>query len=108
MCIWRESRLCGAYRRGGPKLAALLAGFVALCACLPPAGAQPLEPIRQPQFRADTNLILVPVTVTDGRGSNIEGLSVDSFSVLDNRHPQPIAAFYRSEERRVGKESRAR
>jgi Ca-activated chloride channel family protein len=53
-----------------------------------------LEPIRQPQFRADTNLILVPVTVTDGRGSNIEGLSVDSFSVLDNRHPQPIAAFY--------------
>ncbi|MBZ5617241.1 MAG: VWA domain-containing protein [Acidobacteriia bacterium] len=45
-------------------------------------------------FRIDANLILIPVTVTDARGSNISGLGKDSFTILDNRQPQPIAAFF--------------
>jgi len=76
------------------RLAALLPAVAAFSACFPPAGAQPLKSLDRPRFRADTNLILVPVTVTDGRGSTIKGLGVESFTVLDNRQPQPIAAFY--------------
>jgi Ca-activated chloride channel family protein len=66
----------------------------AACAFLPHTFAQPLRSPDHPQFRADTRLILVPITVTDGRGSNIQGLRADSFTILDNRRPQPIVAFY--------------
>jgi Ca-activated chloride channel family protein len=69
-----------------------LSAAAAFSACL--LQAQPLRSLDRPQFRADTNLILVPVTVTDGRGSIIKGLDAASFTVLDNRKPQPIAAFY--------------
>ena len=74
--------------------AALLSAVAAFAACLLPASGQPLKSLDRPQFRADTNLILVPTTVTDGRGSSIRGLSAESFTVLDNRLPQPIVAFY--------------
>src|ERR1039458_5544551 len=74
--------------------AALLFAVAAFAACLLPASGQPLKSLDRPQFRADTNLILVPITVTDGRGSSIRGLSAESFTVLDNRLPQPIVAFY--------------
>jgi Ca-activated chloride channel family protein len=76
----------------GERGAAVLA--VAFSACLLQAGAQPLNSLDRPRFRADTNLILVPVTVTDHRGSIIQGLGAASFTILDNRQPQPIAAFY--------------
>jgi Ca-activated chloride channel family protein len=46
------------------------------------------------QFRVDSRLILVPVTVTDGRGANITGLRQDSFTLLDNGQTQPITAFF--------------
>jgi len=49
---------------------------------------------RAQEFRVDCDLVLVPVTVTDGRGASISGLSKESFTVLDDRRPQPIAAFY--------------
>ncbi|HEV3199812.1 MAG TPA: VWA domain-containing protein [Bryobacteraceae bacterium] len=74
--------------------AALLSAAAVFSVCLLPAGAQPLKSLERPQFRADTNLILVPVTVTDNRGSIVKGLDAASFTVLDNRQPQPIAAFY--------------
>ncbi len=79
--------------------APLLYAVVAFSACLLPAGAQPLKSLDRPRFRADTHLILVPVTVTDSRGSNIKGLSAESFTLLDNRQPQPIAAFYSEDAR---------
>jgi Ca-activated chloride channel family protein len=72
----------------------LLYAAAAFWACLPHTSAQPLRSPDRPQFRADTRLILVPVTVTDGRGSSIPGLRADTFTVLDNRRPQPIVAFY--------------
>jgi Ca-activated chloride channel family protein len=46
------------------------------------------------EFRVDSRLVLVPVTVVDSRGANIRGLPKESFSVLEDGHPQPIAAFY--------------
>jgi Ca-activated chloride channel family protein len=73
---------------------ALLFTAAAVSVCLLRATAQPLRSLDRPQFRADANLILVPVTVTDGRGSIINGLDAASFTILDNRQPQPIAAFY--------------
>jgi Ca-activated chloride channel family protein len=74
--------------------AALPFAAAALSACAMVANAQPLRPMERPQFHADTSLILVPVTVTDGRGATIDGLNADSFTVLDNRQPQPIKAFF--------------
>src|ERR1039457_1555447 len=58
------------------------------------AVAQPSPDGDPPRFRVDTSLILIPVTVTDTRGANIGGLGKDRFTILDNRQPQPIAAFY--------------
>lgn len=72
----------------------LLSAAAAVSACLTEANAQPVRPLDRPQFRAETNLILVPVTVTDGRGTTISGLGAESFTVLDNRQPQPIKAFF--------------
>ena len=51
-------------------------------------------PPDRPQFRAAANLILVPVTVTDARGTAIQGLGADNFTVIDDRQPQPIVTFY--------------
>lgn len=75
----------------------LLSAAVAAVVCSP-IGAQPLRSPDRPQFRADTGLVLVPVAVTDGRGASLQGLRQDAFTILDNRRPQPIAAFY-SEDR---------
>ena len=68
--------------------------IAAFSVCLPAGYAQPLKALERSQFRTDTNLILVPVTVMDSRGSNISGLGAGSFTVLDNRRPQPIVALY--------------
>ena len=62
------------------------------------ASAQPPAPAA-PNIRVDATLVLVPVTVTDARGSNVQGLGKDSFTVLDDRRkawgllyvdPQPV------------------
>jgi hypothetical protein len=71
------------------RRAAALSAAAAFWACLLQAGAQPLKSLDRPQFRADASLILLPVTVTDGRGSIIKGLDAASFTALDNRQPQP-------------------
>lgn len=46
-----------------------------------------------PKFRADTQLVLVPVTVTDHYGKTIQGLHQENFTVLDDQAPQQIASF---------------
>jgi Ca-activated chloride channel family protein len=45
-------------------------------------------------FHADSNLVLVPVTVTDRGGAYIDQLPREKFSILDDRRPQPISTFY--------------
>lgn len=47
-----------------------------------------------PAIRADVNMVLVPVTVTDRRGFLVGGMTRDNFAVMDDAVPQPIAAFY--------------
>jgi len=41
-----------------------------------------------------TELVAVPVTVTDGRGRHVAGLTQDNFRVYDNGRLQPIAVFH--------------
>src|SRR5258708_22357082 len=72
-------------------LAIILSALLGTCAVLE---AQAIARHVDAQFRADTSLVLVPVTVTDARSANINGLGRESFAVLDNGRPQPISAFY--------------
>ena len=53
------------------------------------AAALPL----QAQFSVGSGLVLIPITVTDRRGALVQGLERDSFTVLDNGRPQPVAFF---------------
>lgn len=44
-------------------------------------------------FRANAQIVLVPVTVTDHNGKSIEGLRAENFNVLDDQKPQAIVSF---------------
>src|SRR5688500_20172103 len=61
----------------------------------------------QATFRSGTDAVTVDVSVRDG-ARVVTGLRAADFEVLDNGVPQDVAAVSRSEERRVGKERRAR
>jgi VWFA-related protein len=41
-----------------------------------------------------SELVAVPVIVTDGRGHRVAGLNADDFRVFDDGRPQPITAFH--------------
>jgi Ca-activated chloride channel homolog len=41
-----------------------------------------------------TDLVAVPVVVTDARGHHLSGLSQDNFRVYEDGRPQPIAVFH--------------
>ncbi len=61
-----------------------------LCA----AGVEGDDDFSRPAFSVSSGLVLVPVTVVDRMGANVGGLTKENFTVLDDRRPQPIAAFY--------------
>lgn len=44
-------------------------------------------------IRADTRLVLVPVSVTDRNGATVDGLDRSNFTVFEDKAPQPIVAF---------------
>lgn len=44
-------------------------------------------------IKVDVNLVLVPVTVTDGMGRIVSGLRRDNFSIYDDKQQQPIMSF---------------
>jgi Ca-activated chloride channel family protein len=44
-------------------------------------------------FRTSTQMVLVPVTVTDHNGKTIEGLGAKDFNVLEDRVPRQILSF---------------
>jgi Ca-activated chloride channel family protein len=46
-----------------------------------------------PAFRADSTLVLVPVTVVDYRGAIVNGLASDAFTLTENGVPQQIRSF---------------
>ena len=58
-----------------------------------PAGAQNRPTAEVPAFRADSNLVLVPVTVVDRRGSIVNGLASDAFTLTEDGVRQPIRSF---------------
>jgi Ca-activated chloride channel homolog len=45
------------------------------------------------QFRVDTNIVLVPLTVTDPMDRLVTGLEKENFLVLEDNHQQPIRTF---------------
>jgi Ca-activated chloride channel homolog len=44
-------------------------------------------------FRLDSELVLVPVAVTDHNGKTIQGLSAHNFTLFDDQVSQPIVSF---------------
>lgn len=46
------------------------------------------------QFRSRTDLVQLPVVVTDRDGAPVHGLTADDFEVLEEGRPQTIAAFF--------------
>ncbi|MBV9745483.1 MAG: VWA domain-containing protein, partial [Acidobacteriia bacterium] len=55
------------------------------------AEAQP--ELKAAAFRANSQLVLVPVTVTDRNGKTVEGLRAADFHVFDDQRPQQIVSF---------------
>jgi Ca-activated chloride channel family protein len=47
----------------------------------------------EPAFRADSTLVLVPVTVVDRRGAIVNGLPSDAFTLTENGVRQTIGSF---------------
>src|SRR6187551_3399253 len=50
-----------------------------------------------PTFRSSVNLILVDVTVRDGKGQPIRNLTANDFEILENGKPQAIVSFAQEE-----------
>jgi Ca-activated chloride channel homolog len=44
-------------------------------------------------IKVDVNLVLVPVTVTDGMGRIVSGLRQNNFAIYDDKQQQPIVSF---------------
>jgi Ca-activated chloride channel family protein len=75
-----------------PGLAARILGLALLvCFSRTELGAQ--STITQAAFRADTQIVLVPVTVTDRNGKSIEGLQAKDFTILEDQVSQRIVSF---------------
>jgi Ca-activated chloride channel family protein len=68
----------------------LIAGILIL---VPHLRAQEPTRLPSPALRADVKMVLVPVTVVDRRGANVNGLEGKSFKVLDDNVPQKIVSF---------------
>ena len=67
--------------------------FIATAAQLQLASAQDKPRNLAATFRTDAKLVLVPVTVTDGRGGIVNGLSAQDFTVTEDRVAQPMFSF---------------
>lgn len=51
------------------------------------------EADRATVIKVDSNLVLIPVHVTNRAGASVNGLGPDAFSVFEDKVPRPIAAF---------------
>src|SRR5580698_105648 len=58
-----------------------------------PAPNQNQETAAEPSFRASTNLVVIPVSVTDASNRFVLGLRQGEFQVLDDGVEQSIAHF---------------
>jgi len=57
-----------------------------------PANSPPAD------MKVNVNMTLVPVTVLDGMGRSVTGLTPQNFRVFDNSRPVPIASFARQDQ----------
>jgi VWFA-related protein len=67
------------------------AGLVALFAFLAPGQTQNTAP--EPSFRSSTNLVVIPVSVTDASNRFVLGLQKEDFQLLDDGVEQTISHF---------------
>ncbi len=68
--------------------------FIAAAVMAVRAAGTSEEDTHHAAFRVDSDLVLVPITVTDRRGATVTGLTRMDFTVLDDDRVQPISAFY--------------
>jgi hypothetical protein len=67
--------------------------------CLTPLILSMLSPVAipaqqtAPEFKAETNLVLVPVVVRDAKGEVVSNLTKEDFRLFDNGKEQAIASF---------------
>jgi len=81
------------YREKWSAAAAIfaVAGFVTAAA--PPAGGQNRLTPEVPAFRADSPMVLVPITVVDRGGAIVNGLSSGAFTLTEDGVRQQISSF---------------
>jgi Ca-activated chloride channel family protein len=60
---------------------------------LPASSFGQTAPASPPSFRAESNLVVIPVSVTDSMNRFVLGLRKEDFKLLDNGVEQPIAHF---------------
>lgn len=65
----------------------------AVTTALSQTGSSPEQNRKSPSIKLRTSLVLVPAVVTDRLGAPVAGLTRNSFTVLENGHPQKIAFF---------------
>jgi Ca-activated chloride channel family protein len=71
-----------------------LSGDAQIVPRLQPAAVSPSSPLLpKADIRADTDIVLVPVTVTDPLNRFVEGLNQDSFEVYEDKIRQKIVSF---------------
>ena len=79
-----NTRICGDLARSLAVAAFLFA---------PTASAQPAEDQNEVRFKAETDLVLVPVVVRDAQGNAVGNLRKEDFQVFDKGKPQEITKF---------------
>jgi Ca-activated chloride channel family protein len=66
--------------------------FVSIAAAW--AADAPKRTAEDATFRAESALVLVPVTVMDRHGAIVNGLASDAFTLAEDGNPQPIRSFH--------------
>ena len=56
-----------------------------------------MTPDDQTTFQATTELVVLPVTVTDATGNFVSGLTANRFRVYENGRPQKVSLFERED-----------
>jgi Ca-activated chloride channel family protein len=66
---------------------------LSLFALFPLGGLEAQNAILPANFQASSQMVMVPVAVTDRGGRTLNGLRQEDFTVLDNQKPQQIVSF---------------
>jgi len=83
----------------------MLIGAVCLFACAALAGDDPQvsipvrsrTPATRPDFRLESDLVLIPVSVTDSRNHAVTGLGREAFRVFEDKKEQTVVQFVRED-----------